>query len=138
MAYDASGALRVEGSRIPLDNIVYAFQDGASPEEICGHYPSLPLSSIYAAITYYCGTVTKSKAICAAAKRPPTKSGNGSNRGRPIAVSAKSSGRGSASELVRPSTHHSGLTGIHRDLGRLGGSRLCTSFRRRRIPAPIE
>jgi uncharacterized protein (DUF433 family) len=53
LAYDSAGALHVEGSRIPLDNIVYAFQDGASPEEICEHNPSLPLSSIYAAITYH-------------------------------------------------------------------------------------
>lgn len=53
LTYDAGGALRFEGSRIPLDNVVYAFQNGESAEEIAEHYPSLALSSIYAAITYY-------------------------------------------------------------------------------------
>lgn len=53
LEYDAQGTIRIEGTRIPLDTIVYAFEDGESAEEICEHFPSLDLGSVYAAITYY-------------------------------------------------------------------------------------
>lgn len=53
LEYDADGVLRIEGTRVPLDTIVYAFRDGESAEEICEHFPSLDLGSVYAAITYY-------------------------------------------------------------------------------------
>lgn len=53
LVYDGSGTLRIEGTRIPLDTIVYAFQEGESAEEICEHFPVLDLGSVYAAIAYY-------------------------------------------------------------------------------------
>lgn len=50
---DADGVLRVAGTRIPLDTVVIAFDEGATPEEICSDFPSLRLEDVYATITYY-------------------------------------------------------------------------------------
>jgi uncharacterized protein (DUF433 family) len=50
---DADGVARVVGSRVTLDTIVAAFDEGASPEEIMLRYSSLRLADIYAIITYY-------------------------------------------------------------------------------------
>ncbi len=50
---DASGALRVGHSRVLLELIIRAFQDGATPEAIAQHYPSVTLADIYAVIAYY-------------------------------------------------------------------------------------
>jgi uncharacterized protein (DUF433 family) len=50
---DADGVLRVSGTRVTLDTLVAAFQDGATPEEIAQQYPSIPLADIYAVIGYY-------------------------------------------------------------------------------------
>ena len=47
------GVIRVGGTRVTLDTIVYAFRDGASAEEVLLRYPALKLADIYAAITYY-------------------------------------------------------------------------------------
>jgi uncharacterized protein (DUF433 family) len=43
----------IGGTRIPLDTVVEAFMDGATPEEISYQYPSLPLADIYAVVGYY-------------------------------------------------------------------------------------
>lgn len=50
---DAHGALRVAGTRVPLDTVIAAFNQGASPEEIALSYPSLELADVYAVIAYY-------------------------------------------------------------------------------------
>ena len=50
---DQDGIVRVGGTRIPLDTVVYAFKEGASAEEIAYRYPTLELAAIYATITYY-------------------------------------------------------------------------------------
>lgn len=50
---DPSGVLRVGKSRVTLDTVIYQFQDGASPEEIVLHYPSLQLADVYSVIAYY-------------------------------------------------------------------------------------
>jgi uncharacterized protein (DUF433 family) len=52
-ATDTDGVIRVGGTRVTLDTIVAAFQDGATPEEIAQQYPSLHLADIYAVIAYY-------------------------------------------------------------------------------------
>lgn len=49
---DAQGVIRVGGTRVTLDTVVYAFDTGASPEEIAEDYP-LRLDDVYAVITYY-------------------------------------------------------------------------------------
>src|SRR5438874_104563 len=50
---DASGALRVGDSRVLLELVVRAFQDGATPEAIVQRYSSLALPDVYAVIAYY-------------------------------------------------------------------------------------
>jgi uncharacterized protein (DUF433 family) len=50
---DADGVVRVGGTRVTLDTIVVAFQQGAAAEEIAQQYPSVRLSDVYAAIAYY-------------------------------------------------------------------------------------
>lgn len=50
---DASGALRVGRSRVLLELVIRAFQDGATPEVIAQRYPSAALADIYAVIAYY-------------------------------------------------------------------------------------
>jgi len=50
---DATGAIRVGNSRVLLELVIRAFQDGASPESIVQRYPTLALSDVYATIGYY-------------------------------------------------------------------------------------
>ena len=50
---DASGAVRVGESRVLLELVIRAFQDGATPEAIVQRYPTLALEDVYAVITYY-------------------------------------------------------------------------------------
>lgn len=50
---DADGVIRVGGTRVMLDTIVYAFQDGATTEEIVQQYPALNIRDAYLAIGYY-------------------------------------------------------------------------------------
>jgi uncharacterized protein (DUF433 family) len=50
---DNDGVIRIAGTRIALDLVIEAFQDGATPEEIAVQYPSLSLSVVYAVISYY-------------------------------------------------------------------------------------
>jgi uncharacterized protein (DUF433 family) len=50
---DADGVVRVGRTRVTLDTVVAAFQDGATAEEIVQQYPSLQLADVYAVIGYY-------------------------------------------------------------------------------------
>ena len=50
---DADGALRVGDSRVLLELVIRAFQDGATPEVIVQRYSTLNLSNVYAVIAYY-------------------------------------------------------------------------------------
>jgi uncharacterized protein (DUF433 family) len=45
--------LRIKGTRIPLERVVYAFEQGQSPEEIVYGFPSLRLADVYAVIACY-------------------------------------------------------------------------------------
>ena len=40
-------------TRVTLDTVVEAFQDGTTPEEIGYQYPSLDLADVYAVVGYY-------------------------------------------------------------------------------------
>jgi uncharacterized protein (DUF433 family) len=53
LAEDADGVMRVGGTRVTLDTVVRAFNDGASAEDIVSMYPSLDLADVYAVIAYY-------------------------------------------------------------------------------------
>lgn len=50
---DEHGVMRVGNTRVPLDTVVYTFNQGASPEEIVMSYPTLDLGDVYAVINYY-------------------------------------------------------------------------------------
>ncbi|MGJ5675984.1 MAG: DUF433 domain-containing protein [Nostochopsis sp.] len=43
----------VEGTRISLDSVVYAFRNGLSPESIVHSFPLLTLEQVYGAIAFY-------------------------------------------------------------------------------------
>ncbi|MBI1923743.1 DUF433 domain-containing protein [Candidatus Poribacteria bacterium] len=47
------GVVRVGGTRVTLDTVVAAFNEGATTEEIVYQYPSLDLADVYAVISYY-------------------------------------------------------------------------------------
>ena len=47
------GGYWLQGTRISLDSIVYAFQCGAAPESIQRAFPLLALEEVYGAITFY-------------------------------------------------------------------------------------
>jgi uncharacterized protein (DUF433 family) len=50
---DENGVLRVGQTRVPLDTVVYSFNQGASPEEIVLSYSTLELADVYAVINFY-------------------------------------------------------------------------------------
>jgi uncharacterized protein (DUF433 family) len=50
---DGDGVVRVGGTRVRLDTVVGAFNEGRSAEEILQQFPSLRLADIYATISYY-------------------------------------------------------------------------------------
>ena len=45
--------IRVCGTRVGIETILRDYQQGASPEEIVIHYPTLSLEQVHAVITYY-------------------------------------------------------------------------------------
>jgi uncharacterized protein (DUF433 family) len=50
---DAAGALRIGDSRVLLELVIRAFQDGATPETIVQRYSTLALRDVYTVIGYY-------------------------------------------------------------------------------------
>ena len=53
LAADEDGVLRVAGTRVRLETVLTAYEEGATPEEIVLDYPSLTLANVYAVIGYY-------------------------------------------------------------------------------------
>jgi hypothetical protein len=41
------------GTRVPLETVVRALQQGATPEEIVQDFPTLLLADVYAVLAYY-------------------------------------------------------------------------------------
>ena len=50
---DEHGVVRIGTTRVPLDTVIYAFNQGASAEEIVMSYATLKLADVYAVINYY-------------------------------------------------------------------------------------
>ena len=50
---DRDGTIRLAGSRVPLDTVIYEFNQGATPEQIQDSFPSIALHTIYSAIAFY-------------------------------------------------------------------------------------
>ncbi len=53
LSRDPSGALRIGESRVLLEIVIRAFEDGVPPEAIAHRYPTATLADIYAVIAYY-------------------------------------------------------------------------------------
>lgn len=53
MNVDPDGVIRIGGTRVRLDTVVFAFNEGYTAEEIVSHYPALRLADVYAVIAYY-------------------------------------------------------------------------------------
>ncbi len=47
------GRLRIEGTRITVNQIVVLYKQGYSPEEIADQYSQLSLAQVYAALAFY-------------------------------------------------------------------------------------
>jgi uncharacterized protein (DUF433 family) len=50
---ETDGTLRVGDSRVLLELVVHAFEDGATAETIVQRYPALTLPDVYAVIAYH-------------------------------------------------------------------------------------
>jgi uncharacterized protein (DUF433 family) len=50
---DENGDYRVGNTRVLLDLVIHAFEDGATPEEIVQSYDILQLADVYSVIAYY-------------------------------------------------------------------------------------
>jgi uncharacterized protein (DUF433 family) len=50
---EADGSIRVGNSRVLLDLVIHAFQEGATPEAIVQRYDTLRLDDVYAVISFY-------------------------------------------------------------------------------------
>jgi uncharacterized protein (DUF433 family) len=50
---EADGTLRIGNSRVTMNTVIHAFNDGASLEAVVDRYPSLSLTDVYAVVTYY-------------------------------------------------------------------------------------
>lgn len=50
---EASGAIRIGETRVLLELVIHAFQDGSTPEAIVHDYDTLDLADVYAVIAYY-------------------------------------------------------------------------------------
>jgi uncharacterized protein (DUF433 family) len=47
------GSIRIGHTRVLLDLVVLAFNEGRTPEEIVTAYPALKLSEVYGSLSYY-------------------------------------------------------------------------------------
>ena len=50
---DEHGVIRVSGTRVPLETIIWHHQMGESPEQIHAGFDVVPVADIYAVIAYY-------------------------------------------------------------------------------------
>lgn len=53
LARNADGVVLVGGTRVTLDTVVTAFEQGMTAEEIAVRYPALQLADVYGAIHFY-------------------------------------------------------------------------------------
>jgi uncharacterized protein (DUF433 family) len=47
------GHLRINGTRMTVNQLVVCYKQGYSPEEIADQYPHLTLAQVYTALAYY-------------------------------------------------------------------------------------
>ena len=51
--HEQDGGYFIDGTRVSLDSVVYAFLRGESPEGIVESFPALTLEQVYGALSYY-------------------------------------------------------------------------------------
>ncbi len=59
------GVVRVSGTRVPLETVVRAFHQGATPEEIVQDFATVTLPHVYAVLAYYLAHRTEVEAYMA-------------------------------------------------------------------------
>lgn len=47
------GKLRIEGTRVTVNQIAVLYKRGESAEEIAGHYPQITLAQVYVALAWF-------------------------------------------------------------------------------------
>jgi uncharacterized protein (DUF433 family) len=47
------GRLRINGTRLTVNQLVVCYKQGYTPEEIADQYPHLTLAQVYSALAYY-------------------------------------------------------------------------------------
>jgi uncharacterized protein (DUF433 family) len=47
------GRLRIDGTRMTVNQLVVCYKQGYTPEEIADQYPHLTLAQVYTALAYY-------------------------------------------------------------------------------------
>ena len=47
------GVIRIAGSKVSLESVLYHYKAGATPEQIACKFPSLKLADIYTVVAYY-------------------------------------------------------------------------------------
>src|SRR5882724_8862686 len=50
---DADGVIRVGNTRVTVDTVIWAFNQGQTPETIVQKFPAVSLADVYAVIAYY-------------------------------------------------------------------------------------
>lgn len=53
LAKNEDGVWLVQGTRVPLDTIVTAYEMGATPEGIASSYPTVSIEDVYAVLGFY-------------------------------------------------------------------------------------
>ena len=53
LVQDADGYIHLAGHRIGVQDVTYFYNEGCSAEELCGIFPTLPLSLIHKVIAFY-------------------------------------------------------------------------------------
>jgi uncharacterized protein (DUF433 family) len=53
LAMSSDGVIYVGGSRVTLDSVLAAFNNGSTAEEIVQQFPALALADVYAVLAYY-------------------------------------------------------------------------------------
>lgn len=59
---DQHRVMRVGQTRVTLETVIHAFEQGHTAEEIVSHYPALKLADVYAVIAYYLNHRTEAHA----------------------------------------------------------------------------
>jgi uncharacterized protein (DUF433 family) len=53
LTIDAGGTIRIAGSRVSLDSIIYGYMRGATVEQIADDFPTVSVADLHASIAYY-------------------------------------------------------------------------------------